>query len=153
MAHCWTNCSTGQGTPPPGPLARSSSEATNVSAVSSVSSVKTVLHALHKVVNHKGDLGEDEFDIGEDLEKSLDMFQGMIKAKDDEIEILNTKVLELKKELEFREEKDKDFEVLQKIAEDEVLIIFNNELNHYNYDYDDMIFFRQIQYLVLRKRT
>merc|ERR1712062_781362 len=37
----------------------------------------------------------------------------------DEIEILNTTVLELKKELEFREEKDKDFEVLQKIAEDE----------------------------------
>ena len=65
-------------------------------------------------------MGEEEFDIGEDLEKSLDMFQGMIKAKDDEIEILNTKVLELKKELEFREEKDKDFEVLQKIAEDEV---------------------------------
>ena len=85
-----------------------------------MSSVKTVLHALHKVVNHKGDLGEEEFDIGEDLEKSLDMFQGMIKAKDDEIEILNTKVLELKKELEFREEKDQDFEVLQKIAEDEV---------------------------------
>merc|ERR1711997_894151 len=66
-----------------------------------------------------GDLGEEEFDIGDDLEKSLDMFQGMIKAKDDEIEILNTKVLELKKELEFREETDKDFEVLQKIAEDE----------------------------------
>ena len=121
MAHCWTTCSTtDQSTPPPLPLARSSSEATNVSAVSSVSSVKTVLHALHKVVNHKGDLGEEEFDIGEDLEKSLDMFQGMIKAKDDEIEILNTKVLELKKELEFREEKDQDFEVLQKIAEDEV---------------------------------
>ena len=121
MAHCWTNCSTaGQSTPPPGPLVRSSSEQTNVSAVSSVSSVKTVLHALHKVVNYKGDLAEDEFDIGEDLEKSLDMFQGMIKAKDDEIEILNTKVLELKKELEFREEKDQDFEVLQKIAEDEV---------------------------------
>ena len=121
MSHCWTNCSTaGQSTPAPGPLARSSSEATNVSAVSSASSVKTVLHALHKVVNHKGELAGEEFDIGEDLEKSLDMFQGMIKAKDDEIEILNTKVLELKKELEFREEKDKDFEVLQKIAEDEV---------------------------------
>ena len=44
----------------------------------------------------------------------------MIKAKDDEIDILNTKVLELNKELEFREENDKDFEVLQKIAEDEV---------------------------------
>ena len=121
MAHCWTNCSTaGQSTPPPGPLVRSSSEQTNVSAVSSASSVKTVLHALHKVVNYKGDLAEEEFDIGEDLEKSLDLFQGMIKAKDDEIEILNTTVLERKKELEFREEKDKDFEVLQKIAEDEV---------------------------------
>ena len=65
-------------------------------------------------------MGEEEFDIGEDLEKSLDMFQGMIKAKDDEIEVLNIKVLELKKELEFQEDKDKDFEVLQKIAEDEV---------------------------------
>ena len=65
-------------------------------------------------------MGEEEFDIGEDLEKSLDMFQGMIKAKDDEIEVLNIKVLELKKELEFQEDKEKDFEVLQKIAEDEV---------------------------------
>ena len=65
-------------------------------------------------------MGEEEFDIGEDLEKSLDMFQGMIKAKDDEIEVLNIKVLELKKELEFQEDKDKDFEVLQRIAEDEV---------------------------------
>ena len=50
------------------------------------------------------------------------MFQGIIQAKDDEIEILNTKLLELKKDMEFQEDKDKDFEVLQKIAEDEVVI-------------------------------
>ena len=104
-------------------MARSSSESTNISAVSNASSVRTVLHALHKVVNYKGDLGEDQFDIADDLEKSMDMFQGLIRAKDDDIEILNTKVLELKKELEFRVEEGRDFEVLQKIAEDEVDII------------------------------
>ena len=53
-------------------------------------------------------MGEEEFDIGEDLEKSLDMFQGMIKAKDDEIEVLNIKVLELKKELEFQYKNELD---------------------------------------------
>lgn len=86
--------------------------------------MKTVLHALHKVVNYNGGVteGEEEFDIAEDLEKSFDMFQGIIQAKDDEIEILNTKLLELKKDMEFQEDKDKDFEVLQKIAEDEVVI-------------------------------
>ena len=83
-------------------------------------------------------MGEEEFDIGEDLEKSLDMFQGMIKAKDDEIEVLNIKVLELKKELEFQEDKDKDFEVLQKIAEDEVqnrfyFIFLSFDGNHKQY--------------------
>ena len=109
-------------TPSPFPLARSSSETTNISADSSASSVKTVLHALHKVVNYNGAVveGEEEFDIGEDLERSFDMFQGMIKAKDDEIEVLKTKVLELENDLDYQEDKEKDFEVLRKIAEDEV---------------------------------
>ena len=49
-----------------------------------------------------------------------------LMEKSELLSYFNTKVLELKKELEFREEKYKDFEVLQKIAEDEVLIIFNN---------------------------
>lgn len=122
VSHCWSTCSPVPNTSSPFPLARSSSESTNISAISSASSVKTVLHALHKVVNYKGDLDQapgETFDIAEDLEKSMDIFQGVLKAKDDEIEVLNTKVLELKKDLEFQDDKDKDFEVLQKIAEDE----------------------------------
>jgi len=120
VSQFWSTCSPAPNTSP-FPLARSSSESTNTSVISSASSVKTVLHALHKVVNYNGGVteGEEEFDIAEDLEKSFDMFQGIIQAKDDEIEILNTKLLELKKDMEFQEDKDKDFEVLQKIAEDE----------------------------------
>ena len=49
----------------------------------------------------------------------MEMFNGLIKAKDDEIEVLNTKVLELEKDLEFQDEKDKDFQILHKLAEEE----------------------------------
>ena len=75
--------------------------------------------ALNKVVQNKEELEGEEFDIAEDLEKSMDIFNGMLKAKDEEIEVLNTKVLELKNDLQFQDEKDKDFEVLQRLAEDE----------------------------------
>ena len=78
-----------------------------------------MIAAINKVVSNKQELEGEEFDIAEDLERSMDMFNGLIKSKDDEIEVLTTKVLELKKELEFQDEKDKDFDVLQKIAEDE----------------------------------
>ena len=50
------------------------------------------------------------------------MFNGLLKVKDDEIEVLNTKVLELQNDLEFQEEKDKDFMTLQRLAETEVSI-------------------------------
>ena len=75
--------------------------------------------ALNKVVQNKEELEGEEFDIAEDLEKSMDIFNGMLKAKDEEIEVLNTKVLELQNDLQFQDEKDKDFEVLQRLAEDE----------------------------------
>ena len=49
----------------------------------------------------------------------MELFTGMLKSKDDEIEMLNIKLLDMQKEFEFQVEKDKDFEVLQKLAEDE----------------------------------
>ena len=67
----------------------------------------------------KSILGNEDFDLPEDLDKSMEMFSGMLKAKDDEIEMLNIKVLDMQKEFEFQVEKDKDFEVLEKLAEDE----------------------------------
>merc|ERR1712106_380317 len=119
-------------TPSPLTLPRSASQATNRSSISSTSSVRTVLHKLHKIVNHKGGVEEegdeativsgnekDDFDLSDDLDKSMEMFTGMLKSKDDEIEMLNIKMLDMHKELEFQVEKDKDFEVLQTLAEDE----------------------------------
>jgi len=119
VSHCWSSCSSVPNTPSPYPVARSSSQSTNLSCISSASSTKTVLAALNKVVQNKEELEGEEFDIAEDLEKSMDIFNGMLKAKDEEIEVLNTKVLELKNDLQFQDEKDKDFEVLQRLAEDE----------------------------------
>lgn len=55
------------------------------------------------------------------------MFNGLLKVKDDEIEVLNTKVLELQNDLEFQEEKDKDFMTLQRLAEDEAETISSLE--------------------------
>jgi len=123
---CWSACSSVPSmpnTPSPIPLLRSSSQSTNISSVSSTTSVRTVLHSLHKLVNHKGELeideGSEDFDLSEDLDKSMEMFSGMLKSKDDEIEMLNIKLLDMQREFEFQIEKDKDFEVLQKLAEDE----------------------------------
>lgn len=76
--------------------------------------------ALNKIVTNKQELEGDEFDIADDLERSMDMFNGMIRAKDEDIEVLNTRVLELERELEDQEERDKDFMMLQRLAEDEV---------------------------------
>ena len=119
MSTCWSSCSSVPNTPSPYPVERSSSQNTNISSISTASSNKTVLAALNKVIN-KG-ASEEEFDLADDLEKSMDIFNGMLKVKDDEIEVLNTKILELKKELEFQDEKDQDFLALQKLAEEEVL--------------------------------
>ena len=79
-----------------------------------------MLAALNKIVTNKQELEGDEFDIADDLERSMDMFNGMIRAKDEDIEVLNTRVLELERELEDQEERDKDFMMLQRLAEDEV---------------------------------
>merc|ERR1719233_822764 len=62
---------------------------------------------------------KEDFDLSDDLDKSMELFTGMLKSKDDEIEMLNIKLLDIQKEFEFQIEKDKDFEVLQKLAEDE----------------------------------
>jgi len=127
---CWSVCSSVPSlpnTPSPLTLPRSSSQATNRSSISSTSSVRTVLHKLHKIVNHKGEVEADgqevkekeEFDLADDLDKSMELFTGMLKSKDDEIEMLNIKLLDMQREMEYQSEKDKDFEVLQKLAEDE----------------------------------
>ena len=71
-----------------------------------------MLAALNKIVTNKQELEGDEFDIADDLERSMDMFNGMIRAKDEDIEVLNTRVLELERELEDQEERDKDFMML-----------------------------------------
>jgi len=127
VSTCWTSCSNVPSTPSPYPVARSSSQSTNISSVSTTSSNKTVLAALNKVITNKCDLEEEEFDIAEELEKSMEMFNGLLKVKDDEIEVLNTKVLELQNDLEFQEEKDKDFMTLQRLAEDEAETISSLE--------------------------
>jgi len=127
---CWSVCSSVPSlpnTPSPLTLPRSSSQATNRSSISSTSSVRTVLHKLHKIVNHKGEVETDgqevkekeEFDLADDLDKSMELFTGMLKSKDDEIEMLNIKLLDMQREMEYQSEKDKDFDVLQKLAEDE----------------------------------
>merc|ERR1711915_807652 len=127
---CWSVCSSVPSlpnTPSPLTLPRSSSQSTNRSSISSTSSVRTVLHKLHKIVNHKGEVEADgqevkekeEFDLADDLDKSMELFTGMLKSKDDEIEMLNIKLLDMQREMEYQSEKDKDFEVLQKLAEDE----------------------------------
>lgn len=127
---CWSVCSSVPSlpnTPSPLTLPRTDSQATNRSSISSTSSVRTVLHKLHKIVNHKGDVDaegnegkeKEDFDLSDDLDKSMELFTGMLKSKDDEIEMLNIKLLDMHKELEFQVEKDKDFEVLQTLAEDE----------------------------------
>ena len=36
----------------------------------------------------------------------MELFTGMLKSKDDEIEMLNIKLLDMQKELEFQVEKD-----------------------------------------------
>jgi len=127
LSTCWTSCSNVPSTPSPYPVARSSSQSTNISSVSTASSNKTVLAALNKVITNKCDLEGEEFDIAEDLERSMEMFNGLLKVKDDEIEVLNTKVLELQNDLEFQEEKDKDFMTLQRLAEDEAETISSLE--------------------------
>ena len=62
---------------------------------------------------------KEEFDLADDLDKSMELFTGMLKSKDDEIEMLNIKLLDMQREMEYQSEKDKDFDVLQKLAEDE----------------------------------
>ena len=48
VSTCWTSCSNVPSTPSPYPVARSSSQSTNISSVSTASSNKTVLAALNK---------------------------------------------------------------------------------------------------------
>ena len=52
---------------------------------------RTVLVALNKIVTNKMELEGEEFDIAEDLERSMEMFTGMLRAKDEEIEVLETR--------------------------------------------------------------
>ena len=91
MSHCWSSCSSVPNTPSPFPVARSSSQSTNLSSLSTASSARTVLAALNKIVTNKTELEGEEFDIAEDLERSMEMFSGMLRAKEEEIEVLETR--------------------------------------------------------------
>ena len=52
---------------------------------------RTVLVALNKIVTNKMELEGEEFDIAEDLERSMEMFTGMLRAKEEEVEVLETR--------------------------------------------------------------
>merc|ERR1719464_2285723 len=95
VSHCWSSCSSVPNTPSPFPVARSSSQSTNLSSISTASSARTVLVAPNKM-----ELEGEEFDIAEDLERSMEMFTGMLRAKEEEVEVLETRLLELQREME-----------------------------------------------------
>ena len=54
---------------------------------------RTVLVALNKIVTNKMELEGEEFDIAEDLERSMEMFTGMLRAKEEEVEVLETRLV------------------------------------------------------------
>ena len=49
----------------------------------------------------------------------MEIFHGMLKSKDDEIDLLNAKILDIQKEFHSQVEKIKDFEALEKLAHEE----------------------------------
>ena len=50
-----------------------------------------MLVALNKIVTNKMELEGEDFDIAEDLERSMEMFTGMLRAKEEEVEVLETR--------------------------------------------------------------
>jgi hypothetical protein len=50
---------------------------------------------MESTVRNASSPGEDEFDLSEDLESSLQMFNGMLRSKDDEITRLKLESNEL----------------------------------------------------------
>jgi len=128
---CWSKCSSMSSISPPNtPLIRPDSCATDRSTVSSVSSVKTIIHSLNKIVNHRGEIDftelkedlkgeEDAFDLSEDLESSLQLFNGLINSKDEEITRLKLETNELHREIELLRMKENNFAEMQDVATDE----------------------------------
>jgi len=128
---CWSKCSSMSSISPPNtPVLRPDSCATERSTVSSVSSVKTIIHSLNKIVNHRGEIDftelkedlkgeEDAFDLSEDLESSLQLFNGLINSKDEEITRLKLETNELHREIELLRMKENNFAEMQNVATDE----------------------------------
>jgi len=131
-SNCWSACSslaslTGTLSPPATPLMRPESSATERS-VSSISSARTIVASLGKIVNHKGEvditelkeeLQGDDFDFSDELESSLELFNGMLRSKDDEITHLKVEANELHRELELLRVKENNFKDMEAVASDE----------------------------------
>jgi len=79
-------------------------------------------------VNHKGEvditelkeeLQGDDFDFSDELESSLELFNGMLRSKDDEITHLKVEANELHRELELLRVKENNFKDMEDVASDE----------------------------------
>jgi len=140
---CWSTCSSlASLSPPATPLCmRPESAATERSTASSVSSVRTIIHSLNKIVNHKGEVdaadlkeelnGEDEFDLSEDLESSLQLFNGLLHSKDDQITHLKLEANELHRELDLLKMKEINLKDMQALASDEAEAICKLEKRNF----------------------
>merc|ERR1712181_31696 len=120
---------------------RPESAATERSTASSVSSVRTIIHSLNKIVNHKGEVdaadlkeelkGEEEFDLSEDLESSLQLFNGLLHSKDDQITHLKLEANELHRELDLLKMKENNLKDMQALATDEAETICKLEKRNF----------------------
>jgi len=140
---CWSTCSSlASLSPPSTPLCmRPESAATERSTASSVSSVRTIIHSLNKIVNHKGEVdaadlkeelkGEEEFDLSEDLESSLQLFNGLLHSKDDQITHLKLEANELHSELDLLRMKENNLRDMQALATDEAETICKLEKRNF----------------------
>merc|ERR1711892_283888 len=132
-SNCWTSCSSQSSvsqSPTPSPSLRSCSEATHVSG-SSMDSVRTVMEAINRVVGEENGIKDDEdFDIGDDLEKSWEMFSGMLKAKDMEMEKLKMDVKDLLLEKDLHEVKGNQNIELRRIVEEQAETIQQLEVEN-----------------------
>lgn len=144
-SNCWSTCSSLASlalSPPATPMMRSESAATERSAASSVSSVRTIIHSLNKIVNLKGEVditdlkeelqGDEEFDLSHDLESSLELFNGMLRSKDDEITHLKLTLHEVNRDVELLRVKENNFNEMQAVATDEAETICRLEKRNFD---------------------
>lgn len=94
-------------------------------------SVRTVMEAINRAVGEDNGIKDDEdFDIGDDLEKSWEMFSGMLKAKDMEMEKLKMDVKDLLLEKDLHEVKGNQNIELRRIVEEQAETIQQLEVEN-----------------------